>query len=246
MFCVEARRARSIRRVAFFEAMVCVISLNASGAPTASPAQNSNSIAGWGEVINPDGDCKVTTTDGKLTMALPGNDHALRPERQKMNAPRVMQEVGSEFDIQVKVSGDFAPTPKSVVPGRPGYQDAGLLVWVDDKNNLKLSRARIAAQGKVWNYFNLEFRHDGEVGEIPMPKEAKPLLQADAVYLRLRIHTAETTAGVSSDGKNWITMSLPSGDLPEKMHAGVLAENNTSSPFNAVCEGFTLSKNTAK
>lgn len=246
MFCVEPRRVKSICKTALFAAIVCVLGLNASGAPPDSPTQTSGSIAGWGEVINPDGDCKVTNADGKLTIEVPGSDHVIRVDRHKMNAPRIMQEVTGEFDLEAKVSVDFAAGAKSVVAGRRAYQDAGLLVWQDDKNNLKLSRAHFDAKGKPLDFFSLEFYHDGQRGMVPFPESATPLLQAKAVYLRLQIRSAGTTAGVSSDGNKWITMSLPGGDLPEKMHAGVLAENNTSSPFNAAFEGFTLSKNTGK
>src|SRR5262249_44968488 len=147
--------------------------------------QSSGSIAGWGDVVNPDGDCTLNATDGKLTVALPGTDHALRPERHQMNAPRVLQEITGEFDLQVKVSGDFAANAKSAVPGRQAYQDAGLLLWLDDKNNLKLSRARIGAKGKSVDFFNLEFRHEGQVGEIPFPRDARQVLQVQSVYLRL-------------------------------------------------------------
>lgn len=243
MLGIERRRA-TIAAAAVMAAAVSIGSLNASDLSPNSPAQSS--IAGWGDVINPDGDCKVTATNGKLTMELPGNDHVIRPERQKMNAPRVLQDVTGEFDLQVKVSGDFFRDAKSVVPGRPPYQDAGLLVWMDDKNNLKLSRARITAQGRTGDYFNLEFRHDGEVGEIPFPGEARKVLQAKTVYLRLQIHSDATTAGVSADGKKWITTSLPGEERPEKVHAGVLAENNTSTPLNVAFEEFSLSQNTRK
>lgn len=223
-------------------AIIPVADTKVSDAFSATPAQSSGSLAGWGDVINPDGDCVLNATNGKLTIALPGTDHVLRPERHKMNAPRVMQEVTGEFDLQVKVSGDFALNAKSVVPGRSPYQDAGLLVWLDDKNNLKLSRARITVQGRTGDYFNLEFRHEGQVGEIPFPREAWQVLRSKTVYLRLQIHSDATTASVSADGNKWFSTTLPGGGRPEKIQAGVLAENNTASPLNMEFEEFALSK----
>src|SRR5579862_1322092 len=138
--------------------------------------------------------------------------------------------------MQVKVSADFAAGAKSVVRGRRPYQDAGLLVWLDDKNNLKLSRARIVDNGRTFNFFNLEFRHEGQYGELPFPKEARSFLQARTVYLRLQIHTEKTIASVSTNGVEWVTVPLPGDNTPRKLHVGIIAENNTSSPLNASFE----------
>ncbi len=222
-------------------------SLNSFGAPSFASLPSflslfsQDSISGWGTVINPDGDCTLTATNDNLTIAIPGTDHALRPERHKMNAPRVMQDVTGTFDIQVKISADFSPSAKSVAPGRSAYQDAGLLVWLDDKNNLKLSRAQIILKGTAHNYFNLEFRHNGQVGELPFPPQAASLLKAGAVYLRLQIHAEGTIAGISADGENWVTTTLPGTDRPEKLQAGIPAENNTSSPLKVVFDEFAVS-----
>jgi regulation of enolase protein 1 (concanavalin A-like superfamily) len=157
------------------------------------------------------------------------------------NAPRVMQEVTGAFDVQVKVTQHFKANAKTVVEGRSAYQDAGLLVWLDDKNNLKLAPAQIGRQGKSFRFFHLEFRHDGQYGELQLPKESTSLLRASTFYLRLRIHSDQTTASVSGDGIKWFNTSLPGGgDLPKKMQVGLIAENNTTSPLTISFEEFAL------
>ncbi|HEY1490846.1 MAG TPA: DUF1349 domain-containing protein, partial [Verrucomicrobiae bacterium] len=216
--------------------------VNAHETPQPAEIQNSESIPGWGNVINPDGDCTLTVADGKLTVNLPGTDHALMPERAKKNAPRILQELNVPFDVQVKLSEHFTRGAQTIVAGRKPYQDAGLLVWLDDQNNLKLARAHIVRDGKSFLFFHLEFRHSGQYGEIPLPNEANRLLSSKTVYLRLQLHKDQTTASVSADGVKWISASLPGGDPPEKMQVGLIAENNTTSPLTVGFEEFALTK----
>jgi uncharacterized protein (TIGR03067 family) len=211
---------------------------NVTSAPL--PSLSTRSIPGWGNVIDPDGDCTLTFADEKLTVQLPGSDHAWMPEAHRTNAPRVLQEVTGPFDMQVKVTQHFAAGAKTIVAGRNPYQDAGLLVWMDDGNNLKLAAAQISRDGRTARYFNLEFRHDGQTGEIPLPREATSLLHAAAYYLRLQIHNDKTTASVSGDGEKWFSTSLPGSGIPQKVQAGLIAENNTTSPMSIVFENFSV------
>jgi regulation of enolase protein 1 (concanavalin A-like superfamily) len=197
-------------------------------------------FSGWGNVINPDKDCTVTLKNGTLSVAVPGTDHALMPERNKINAPRVMQEVSGFFDLQTKVSGDFHRDLKSAVAGRWAYQDAGLLLWKDDENNLKLSYAHTMGNGQPFAFFNLEFRQNGQRGQLRFPKEANAALGANPIYLRLQLHADQTTASVSADGKDWVTITLPADDQPEKLHAGIIVGNNTTTPLTAIFEEFSL------
>ena len=210
------------------------------GATSSPEIKTGESIPGWGDVINPDGDCTLALADGKLSVNIPGADHSLMPERGQTNAPRVMREVAGTFDVQVKVTSHFKPNAKTIVPKRNPYQDAGLLLWLDDKNNLKLASAQIVVNGRTARYFNLEFRHFGQKGEIPLSKESRSVLQSPTIYLRLQIHKDQTIASVSADGVKWISTLLPGDDRPEKMRVGLVAENNTTSPFAVGFEEFVV------
>jgi RNA polymerase sigma factor (sigma-70 family) len=213
---------------------------NATATPMPDVA-NAESIPGWGDVINPDGDCTLVLADGKLTVDLPGTDHALMPERHRENAPRVMQEITSPFDVQVKVTQHFKTNAKTIVAGRSPYQDAGLLLWMGEKDNLKLAPAQVGRDGRSFRYFHLEFRHDGQYGELQLPRESTRLLRAPTYYLRLQIHNDKTTASVSGDGVQWFSTSLPGSGAPQKMQVGLIAENNTTSPLTVNFEEFSVS-----
>src|SRR5438046_3201998 len=64
-------------------------------------------IEGWGVATDPDGDCKFTEKDGKLTIAVPGTYHDFHPKTEpvgkdkevvgKVNSPRVFQNVEGDF-----------------------------------------------------------------------------------------------------------------------------------------------------
>jgi regulation of enolase protein 1 (concanavalin A-like superfamily) len=213
-------------------ALLAVAALRVSAAPS------TNTISGWGEAIDPDKDCSVAAGVGKLFISLPGTDHALMPERGRTNAPRVMQAFTGAFDMQVKVSGEFPDGPKCVVPGRTAYQGAGLLVWLDEKNNLKLARAQSVMKGKTYQYFLLEFRHEGQRGWLQFGRDVPRIAPNGTVYLRLQIHKDATIASVSADGKKWVSQTLPGEIGPVKVHAGLIAENNTSSPLEVGFEDF--------
>jgi len=203
-------------------------------------AKSVQSIAGWGDFINPEADCKFGVSDKKLTIVVPGTSHILTPESHGMNAPRVMQEIAGSFDMQVKVTAHFTGDAKAATTGRNPYQGAGLLVWKDDANNLKLTPAQSTRNGRGFRFFNLEFRHEGQRGGLPLPKEAIDLLHAKTYFLRLQIHEDKTTASVSGDGVKWFSTSLPGSGKPEKVRVGLISENTATSPFTVDFEEFSV------
>src|SRR5947208_110569 len=96
-------------------------------------------IKGWGEVIDPDGDCTIQSEKGKVTITVPEKNHNLAPLIGQ-NAPRILQEIEGDFALEVKVSGDFKPTDRSTLEGGRSFNGAGLLLWQDEKNFLRLER----------------------------------------------------------------------------------------------------------
>src|SRR5205085_1216703 len=89
----------------------------------------------WGQPMNPDGDCTITPQGETLTISVPATLHALPDVMGKNNAPRVLQEVDGDFSVQVKVCGTIHPQ------GGPSLQAAGLLLWSDEGNYVRLVRS---------------------------------------------------------------------------------------------------------
>src|SRR5688572_24686505 len=102
-------------------------------------------VKGWGEAIDPAGDCKFEQKDGKLTIIVPGSaePHDLSAELKSSTAPRVFTPLNGDFDMQVKVEGEFQPGGESTQAGRTGYTGAGLVVFADAENYVRLERATL-------------------------------------------------------------------------------------------------------
>src|SRR5687767_7154359 len=98
------------------------------------------SIKGWGDVIDPDGDCTVKEAGGKLTITVPKTHHDLTYNEQftKLNAPRILQKVYGDFTLQVKVHPIPLPGKDTSSSGAHSFTSTGLLVWQDDKNFIRL------------------------------------------------------------------------------------------------------------
>src|SRR5262245_42497543 len=96
----------------------------------------------YGEVIDPDGNCKVRLSGSKISIAIPGSDHSLAIERGQSNAPRVLKEWEGDFQVSVTVDAPFPKAAKSTVTGRNPFHGAGLLVFADAKNTVQFLAAR--------------------------------------------------------------------------------------------------------
>jgi regulation of enolase protein 1 (concanavalin A-like superfamily) len=196
------------------------------------------SVSGWGGLIDPDGDCKFTIEMGSLRMGLPGSDHSLGYERGVMNAPRTIRGVEGDFIAQVEVSGSFPAGATSLLSNRRPFHGAGLLVWLDEKNYIRLERAELVFDGQNMSYANFECRTDGEfvrkgdASELPLPE--------GPMHLRLERRGSTLLGEVSSDGVHWTAMKPITIELPQQVSVGVVASHNTSSPFEPEFKSFKV------
>jgi hypothetical protein len=122
-----------------------------------------HTIKGWGEVIDPDGDCRVSLEGKKLTVAIPATKHDLSVEVGDVNSPRVLSNIEGDFVAQVKVGGDVGHTGKRLSKEYLAYHGGGLLLWQDGRTYVRLERAAVVDQdGDVIHYANFELRKDGK------------------------------------------------------------------------------------
>lgn len=203
-------------------------------------------VEGWGVALNPAGDCTWKPDGGKLTMTVPGSDrpHDLSPEIGNLTAPRVVQPVKGDFIIQVRVDGSFQPGSESTQLGRTGYTGAGLVVFADEDNFVRLERATLHGQGgEPVAYTNFELRVDGQpamfgtTGDIPTEK-GKP------TWLRLERKGLRLLGAMSHDGENW------SAGKPKELRAeawtrndivaGVAAVSTSRQPFSPTFSALSI------
>lgn len=197
----------------------------------------------WGDSADPDGDCKFFVDLGKLHIKIPGKPHRLGVEVGGMNAPRVVRTIEGDFQADVKVLGPFPSAPRSLVGKYPWY-GAGLLVWQDDKNYIRLERARMDfSPANRQCYVNWELRQGGEPtrkgsGKDGMMDETQP------AFLRLVRMGNSFTAAYSQDGKEWKQLPLVKTDFGKSLKVGVAAVQNTAAGYEAIFESlkFTPAK----
>src|SRR5262249_17305731 len=135
----------------------------ASDTPPPVKAKVVRSLEGWGELTDPDGDCTIGADRGKLTITVPGTPHNLTGPAGNTSAPRILRPVTGDFPAQVKVTGDFQP-------GHPkGFNGAGLLLWADNANYVRLERnVWLDDKGRSLCYPPLfEYWNAGRHGEQP-------------------------------------------------------------------------------
>ncbi|XGW00047.1 MAG: DUF1349 domain-containing protein [Leptolyngbya sp. BL-A-14] len=206
-------------------------------APTTSREVAQPTLPGWGKVLDPMGDCRFIVRQTQLTIAIPGTDHALAIERGQINAPRVLQVVKGNFVVQVKVSGAFPKNSRSLVTSRLPFYGAGLLLWQNENNYVRLERTALFSQGNNLSYVNFEKRQNGKWANLT----EMPLTVPDqAVFLKLERQDDQISAAASYDGKHWTSLPSFKLTLPTKLQVGILAGHNTASPFAPVFTNFSL------
>lgn len=215
-------------------------------APIASSAQTKplKAIEGWGTVTDKKNDSKLKSDEKQLTMTV-GSPRNLNKVISDLSAPRVLQEVEGDFTIQVKVSGDFKPSPASAVaPRGKAYNGAGLLLWVDEDLFLRLER-------NIWvDAPGVESCHPplfevmvkgAPTGTSPPPAPAT-FFNTPATWLRLSRKGDSVTGAVSHNGTDWTTGSSVSMTLPKRVSVGVAAVNTSKKSFKVTFEELQLTQ----
>jgi RNA polymerase sigma factor (sigma-70 family) len=195
--------------------------------------------AGWDKAIDPDKDCKFVHEKDALTIVVPGKDHDLGVERDKMNAPRLLRDVEGDFVAEVRVGGDsFKPSADSTTTERKSFVGAGLVLMDGDKTYIRLERAGLHRDGELHTYPNWELRKDGEWklagGAFGLPFEYKD------TYLRLERKGDQVLGSYSQDGKEWTSLDPLEVTLPARLKVGIAAVSTSAEPFKPRFDAFKL------
>jgi regulation of enolase protein 1 (concanavalin A-like superfamily) len=192
------------------------------------------SIVGWGDIVDPNGDCKFTVGGKGLKIVVPGTIHDLTAETGDMSAPRVLRDVDGDFLLQVKVRGEVTHHGARASKTYLAYHGAGLLVWIDDETYIRLERAMVVREDEDLHYINLELRKDGDVdGE-------SRLLPDEPVFLRLERRGGRIVGSASPDGDRWSSLEPLKAALPKRLKVGVAAVNTSTEPLTAEFDEFEV------
>ncbi len=219
--------AHEMHRLALLGTLVVVLSGPvAAQTPKAAVPE---SLPGWGRVVSPNQKIKFKATDDALTIALPSGANDFSAELGRITAPHVLHPFRGDGTLQVRVSKVTPPGRISHTPGRKPFASAGLLIWKDERNYLRLEHARCATPNVV-TYINWELRANGEwvrqgrFDELPLP--------GDSSWLKITRAGDVFTPSVSLDGQTWKTLpDIRTQAWPADLEAGIVAVNDTKVTF---------------
>jgi regulation of enolase protein 1 (concanavalin A-like superfamily) len=213
--------------------------------PTASIASNGPAPEGrdpaarekkpWGDAVDPDGDCQFELDPGedKVRIIVPGKTHILSAEIGRVNAPRLLRDIKGDFDLIVRVAGAGNPAGKATTTLYPPYHGAGLLIWQDQENYVRLEIATDVQHRKARPYVNFEHRKDGTLAA------SSGIANTDgSSHLRLRRRGDEIYASFGPDGLHWTSFSPLTAKLNDRVNVGVSAINSSTKLMTAEFEGL--------
>ena len=85
----------------------------------------------------------------KITIIVPGTPHLLSAELGRMNAPRLLRDMHGDFDALVRVGGVFHTSGRATVREYAPYHGAGILLWQDEDNYIRLEIARMSSMARL-------------------------------------------------------------------------------------------------
>jgi serine/threonine protein kinase len=191
----------------------------------------------WDNPIDPDGDCgmELDQGEGKVRIVVPGTPHVLSAEIGAMNAPRLLRDVQGDFEARVTVSGVFHPAGKATVKEYAPYHGAGILLWQDKDNYVRLEIAADVPHGKPRPYVNFEYRKDGSLA---VSRGLK--IDDGSTHLLLKRQGNKIHAAFGPDGVRWTSLPPMSVKLSDHLKVGIAAINSATKPLTAELEAFEV------
>jgi regulation of enolase protein 1 (concanavalin A-like superfamily) len=190
----------------------------------------------WDLLAGLPGDSQFVTDPTGLTITIPPTLHVLSPDLNVKNSPHLLTEVSGDFTAIVRINGKIQPgtTPLKKLPFT--FQGAGLIIWQDEDNYLRMERAAFFSQqkGKVHGVL-VEVCKDGKIVATSFKDTRDTTLT-----LRLERKGGEARCQYSTDGKTWLDVKRQEISMPNVIGVGVSASNASPKPYPARFEAFEL------
>lgn len=167
-------------------------------------------------------------------------------KRNGLNAPRVLQPIEGDFTLTVKVTGDFEPGPESVTSeGGLRFTSAGLLLWHDDGNYVRLERNVMAYGVDVVACMPplFELFAEGRYRGASPATTTEPYFNGKSTWLRIERQGDYFLAAISHDAATWLPQPKKELILPDVLHVGVAALNTANVPQQVTFSELNLVNN---
>jgi hypothetical protein len=210
---------------------ILLMILSSAGLMGLAAAQENkpSTIPGWGNIIDLVGDCKIVAKDGAVAITVPSTPatHNLNPlPEYNLLAPRVLQDVSGDFQIEVKVQAFARPEANTAATaGGASYVAAGPVVWSDGKNFIKCFRAVNGDRNDL--FIHIEAFKDGVKQPVKfVTSGGRP--PDKATLLRIKRYKNDFTFDANVNGRDWVPVaSLSNFAMPATVQAGAAVINAT-------------------
>ncbi len=204
-----------------------------ASAPSSGPVDGL--IDGWGRVIDPDHDCSVRREGKILVIDLPNTPHNRTAFSGLFNVPRVVRPIDGDFDVRVRVDGEFDPVGPAERPVDEPSNGGGLIVVGEGESHVILDRMVFIRNDMTCT--SVEFAQRGEGGN---RGRRTSQFGHGTTYLRLARKGNQFSASASSDGQEWVPFDPIESHLPDRVKVGVVAINTSKEPFSVTFSEFKL------
>ena len=192
-------------------------------------------IPGWGVAFDPLKDAEFNGEKNSLRIKVTGSRHQLAVAQQILNAPRIMREVDGDFVVTVKVVGDFKPGGKSTNPKGIPFNGAGIIVFSDTDNFIRVERAAVSRGGKVSTYVNFEEFEGGTRGA-----SHNEVMKGGDCWVRMERKGSRLQCGISFNGGTWKDLTPIQTVWPRNLKIGLIATSSSGLPFTVAFDEFEL------
>jgi regulation of enolase protein 1 (concanavalin A-like superfamily) len=186
-------------------------------------------------------DCELRNNGAALTIQVPPGVRLLSPELGTKSSAMSLVDVEGDFIAQVKVTGNMVPGTEpppwrgKKLPG--AYQGAGLILWQDPKNYVRLERSARTARNRV--ALSSEALLEIVMGGRSMGYTYPPVPEGP-LFVRVQRLKGELSFMYGTDGKQWITHPRLAVVFPAKVQVGLMASNMSKQPLLAQFEDLKL------
>lgn len=231
---VRATAARSLSRLDGRPLPAGLPAVGPADAPTVRPLA-------WGTFVDPLRQAEARELEDGVLIWVPPGLYDLSVEVGRTTAPRLLRPVEGDFVAEVDVGKVSEALGRRNPSERRGFHGAGLLLWMDGQNYVRLESATYREGGIMGSvrYVLFEQRAGGElVGGLDSGRFA---LKDAPTSLRLERRGTELRAFARQGNEAWREVGRKEVVLPRVVHIGVAAVNTAGSRLPATFRNFRVS-----
>lgn len=194
-------------------------------------------LSGWDKPVDPVGGCRFDRERSRLTIRLPkGHSREAGLWKGRKDVPHILREIEGDFDVQVRITGEFE-LPEDIC-GHGNPRKVGLML--DAGKTGCFSERSTWMNGQWTHLFSPSYLKPS--GETTCGCELEP--RGARTYHRLSRRGDRVRMAVSLDGKKWCQLREleEMSVLPRVVKVGVFAWKSGPIPFKAVFDEFKFTR----